>query len=330
LVTGLTVAFGGGLIFAGWQLESRDYLSSLLLEMGVTALLVVPLLWIEQLFERRLEAAAEEAREQVSGVAQELTAVSQRLEETRRGLSDLQGEMAERLQAAADADFRLVRQARENVSLESVRALLNRAEELGALSPHGLRVVVPGQLERLRFRHVNELDSTGIDASPEPAIWVSVEDATGAEIGIRAVWRPDDDPVDTLLALAEAWKRAGSYPGDHAINAEWIFERLITSLDIAIQGRRTRGDHQLHPLIEMLSAHWAMTDYGLEHVPDYYVIPRIELTSENGLEHWRKREKVWVEQENVAAKDARDADFWMVTQVAHSYFAAREAGGHQS
>lgn len=332
VVAGLIVALGAGLIFAGWRLDSRQYLSSLMLELGVTALILLPLLWIERLFERRVEATAEETREQVSGVAQELTAVSQRLEETQQGLSDLRGQMTERLQAAADADSLLVRRARENVSLESVIALLKRAEELGAVSARGLRVVVPGQWERLRFRLVTEVESTGVGAEPLPAMWLSVEGSTGVDTPIQALWRPDDGAVDALLTLAEAWKRSGSYPGDHALDAEWIFERLITSLDIAIQGRRTRGDRQLHPLIELLSVHWAMTDYGLEHVPDFYVIRGTELASEDGLAHWRQhmREKAWVEEEDIVARDSRDADFWMVSEVAHSYFAVRESGDQES
>lgn len=306
---------GGGSVLGGWRLESRSYLSSLLLELGTTAMLVLPLLWVERHFERRVEASEAETRQQVSGVVENLSGVAQRLQETRQSLSDLQAQMSARLQAAADADSEFIERAREDVSFKTVEPLLRRAGELSAIHHRGLRVGVPGQWERVRFRYM-----------ARDGMRIAVEDAAGRDLRVRTLWRSGQTAVEGLVALAEVWKRSGSYPGDHAMDAGWIFERLLLSLDIAVEGRRTRGDRQLHPLFEMVSSTWAMTDYGLEHVPHGYVIPREELATEEGLQQWRQqmRDKIWVVEENAAAGSSGEPDFWMVTEVAHMFFAARE------
>lgn len=319
---------GAGLILAGWRFDDHQYLSALPLELGATVLLVLPLLWVERLFERRVEVSEEATRRRVGGVAEEVSAVSKRLEQTRQSLSDLQLQTSERLRQAAEADARLVEDAREDISFESITPIFRRAGELGAINDRGVRVVVPGQWERLRFRYVTEVrQSAGVDNFP--FMKLSIEDAAGEEIGVAVNWKRTQTPADALVELAESWKRAGSYPGDHAMDAEWIFGRLLTSLEVAIRGRRTRGDWQLNPLIELVSTNWAMTDFGLEHVPDPYEIPANELADDDELNDWRRHmgEKIWVDRENSAAKEARDADFWMVTQVAHQFFRRQLATG---
>jgi hypothetical protein len=61
-----------------------------------------------------------------------------------------------------------------------------------------------------------------------------------------------------------------------------------------------------------------MTDFGLEHVPMYYPIPRGELIAESELTNWRQHmgEKPWVSEENEAARQTGEYDFWMVSEVA--------------
>jgi hypothetical protein len=153
-----------------------------------------------------------------------------------------------------------------------------------------------------------------------------VEDPAGKSIGVQTVWSPLHLPSDALVALADAWKRAGTYPGDTAIDAEWIFGRLIESLGVAIRSRRTAGDVQLSPMIELLSTTWAMTDFGLEHVPMYYAIRGAELVAQDDLSNWRTHmaEKSWVEEENERARAAQEPDFWMLSELGHKFFAAHQ------
>jgi hypothetical protein len=318
-----TLLLGVVLVFVGSRVEHHRYLSSLLLQAGLTVFLVLPLLWLERLFEHRISESETRTAREVGGVASDVEAVSLQLAETRRTLADLKAETGGRLKEAADAETALVEAARATPTFDTVRGLFRRADELQAVSEHGVRVEVPGQWERVRFRSLSTVPSDADDEA-KPVFFLIIEDSAGDSIGVQVVWSPDQSPTDALVALADAWKRTGSYPGDSAIDAEWIFGRLVDSLGVAIHSRRTGGDGQLSPLIELLSATWAMTDFGLEHVPTYYPIERSVLIAEDDLSHWRThmREKGWVEEENEQARSKGEPDFWMVSELAHNFFAA--------
>lgn len=238
VVAALTVALGAGLIVAGWLLDSHGYSSSLLRESGVTVLLVLPLLWIEHLFERRIEASEKQTRREVGEVAAGLA-------ETRESLSELREQTSNRLQATADAEAALAEQARDQPSFDTINGLFRRADELHSISEDGLRVVVPHLWERLRIRSLDAVASTASGEPSQPGFVLTVEDAAGKSIGVKTVWEPRQSPADALLALADAWKRVAGYPGDSAFDAEWIFGKLIDTLDLAIRSRRTSGDGQL-------------------------------------------------------------------------------------
>jgi hypothetical protein len=314
------------LIAAGWLLESQQYLSALLRETGIIVLLVLPLLWIENLFEQRIQASEKQTRDEVGAVAEDVVAMSTRVAKTRQSLSDLQGQTSKRLQAAGDAETALAKEARDQPSFDTISKLFRRADELHAISKHGLRVVIPHQWERLRFHSLNAVARTESGEQPQPVFLLTVDHVAGNSVGVRTVWEAGQSPTDALLAVADAWKRSGGYPVDSAIDAEWIFGKLIDSLELAIRSRRTGGEGQLSPLIEMLSTNWVMTDIGLEHVPIFYTIPRGELIAESDLEDWRRhmREKPWVAEENEAARQTEDYDFYMVSEAAHLFFVAHK------
>jgi hypothetical protein len=326
LVAVVVVGLGAGLIVVGWLLDSHEYSSALLRESGIIVLLVLPLLWIEHLFEQRIQASEEQTRHEVGAVAENVVAMSTRLTETRQSLSDLQEHTSTQLQAAASAETALAQEARDQPSFDTINKLFRRADELHTISEYGLRVVIPHQWERLRFHYPNVVESVASNEPSRSAIALTVEDAAGKSIGVKTVWEPGQSPADALLALADTWKRVAGYPGDSVFDAESIFRRLIDSIDLAIRSRRTSGDGQLSPLIELLSAHWAMTDFGLEHVPMYYPIPRGELIAESELTDWRQHmsEKPWISEENEASRQTQEYDFWMVSEVAHIFFAAHK------
>lgn len=316
----LVLVLGVLLIVVGAQLES-GFWSSLLLELGVTALVVLPLLWLERVLERRVELSEEKTREHVDAVAVEIADVSGRLEDTRRSLADVRQQLEDRLRAAADADFELVERAKANLSFDAVASLLDRAAQLGAVSQDGVRVALPGRWERLRFNTSIAIPPEG-DGDREPVILMRLEGANGDDLGIRVSWTPSEPADEALLALAEAWKRDGTYPGNAALDAEQIFDRLLLTLEIAIRSRQAGGDDQLDPVIELISPNWALTDFGLEHLPAPYQIDRERLKTEEDLAHWRghMRDKSWSAEEDGRATESREPDFWMVTEVAHRYF----------
>lgn len=314
------------LILTGWWAEDRHYLSSFLLEAGSTVLLVLPLLWVERIFEARIS----ETEQQTARQARQIEHVAERLDETRQSVADLQRQTSERLEAAASAEDSLARNAREDLTFATFRELFERALKLNAISEHGLRVAVPGQWERLVFRRLYSVEKTVVsESAAAPVFMVHVEAASGSPLNVRLAWGAEESPSDFLVRLAETWKPTGTYPGDSAIDAGLIFARLIDSLDIAIRSRRTKGDTQLSPLIELISPTWTMTDYGLEHYPNYYVITRADLVAD--LAHWREhmRDKVWVGEENASHAVDGEPDFWMVSEVAHAFFAAHPEAGSE-
>lgn len=287
-------------------------------------LLVLPLLLLERLFEHRIAESETRTAREVGGVTRDVEAVSVQLAETRRSLADLKAETGGRLKEAADAETALVDAARAEPSFDTIRALFRRADELNAVSEHGLRVGFPGQWERVRFRSLSSVSPQAAGGETEPVFFLIIENPAGKSIGVQIAWSFAESAANALVALADAWKRAGTYPGDGTIDAQWIFGQLIESLGVAIRSRRTAGDGQLSPLIELLSSTWAMTDFGLEHVPMHYTIPRSELIRSDDVAHWRKHmtDKEWVNEENERSRAAGEPDFWMVSELGNKFFAA--------
>lgn len=304
----LTVLVGAGLIAAGWLLESDGYPSSLLQNAGVAVLLLVPLFAVERTFTHRIRRAERASKD----VQRDLSQVETRLDSTATSLDEISKQLGERLDASAAANEDLGERARREVAPETLGALFERAEELRALSKLGLRTVVPHRWERFR---VNRLGDVG-----PSAIGISVEGVRGDPLDISVAWASGESAVTALSSLAEAWRRAGSYPGDAVLDPVKLFPAVIDSLELAISSKHHGGEDPLAPLIEKLSPNWVMTDYGLEHLPMPYLIDHPRLVAE--LEDWRRqmREKTWAAEEDQKARDNGGADFWMVSEVSSRFF----------
>ena len=124
-IVGLVVFVGGASIYAGWKLEGHAYASSLLQGAGVTVLLVLPLLWLERVFEARVERSERAAEQSVRTVQQDVESVASQVADTRSELGRLQEGLADRLSAADDADQALVEAAESEVSFARSKAFLN-------------------------------------------------------------------------------------------------------------------------------------------------------------------------------------------------------------
>jgi hypothetical protein len=313
LVGGLTLLVGAGAIAAGWLLDDHTYASSLLQNAGVALLLLVPLFAAERAFTSRVRRTEQEARE----VRRDVAVVETRLNTTAATLEEIESELETELDAAATADAELTDAARAGISVETLGTLFHRASELGALSRHGLRVVVPHQWERFRF---------GWSEMPGPpevepgSIRVSVEGVRGDSLGIAIEWTPEMPAAAALSELVDIWTRTGSFPGKGVLEVERIFPPLVDSLELAISERREGGEDTLSPLIERVSREWAMTDFGLEHIGYPYWIRGKELAED--VDNWRRHMwgKTWVLEEDERAKEAHEPDFWMVSEVASKFF----------
>lgn len=313
LVGGLTLLAGASAITIGWLLDDHTYASSLLQNAGVALLLLVPLFAAERAFTARVRRTEQETRE----VGRDVAAVETYLNAAPATPEEIGGELETKLDAVTAADTELTDAARAGISVETLGALFHRASELGALSKHGVRVVVPHQWERFRFGW-SEMPG---DPDVKPgSIRVSVEGVRGDSLGIAIEWTPEMSAAAALSELVNVWTRAGSFPGKGVLEIERIFPPLVDSLELAISERRDGGEDTLSPLIERISREWAMTDFGLEHIGYPYWIKGKELAED--VADWRRhmQGKTWVLEEDERAKEAHEPDFWMVSEVASKFF----------
>ncbi len=273
----------------------------------------MPLFAAERAFTSRLRRTERAAKE----VRRDVAVVKSRLDTTAATLEEIASELETGLDAVAAADTELADAARAGISVETLGALFHRASELGALSKHGLRVVVPHQWERFRFGW-SEMPGT---PKVEPgSIRLSVEGVRGDPLGVTIEWTPDMPAAAALSELVDLWTRVGSFPGKGVLQIERIFPPLVDSLELAIGERRDGGEDTLSPLIERVSREWAMTDFGLEHIGYPYWIRGEELARDVG--DWRQhmQGKNWVLEEDERAKQAHEPDFWMVSEAASKFF----------
>jgi hypothetical protein len=199
--------------------------------------LLLPLLAFERLFERRVEQVEEDTAAQVAEVRGEVATVRADVE---AALGRVQEQEDEPLAERVKSDEAMATRAREDVSYENVIGLLNRAEAVGAVSASGVQVPISGELgPRVSFRQGYLISGSG-SGEERDEFWVSVVDAEGGELGgPEAVWSPRGPEVVT--ELVESWQRRGTYPGQGLLNADTLFDGLITTLAMAIVRRRQGG-----------------------------------------------------------------------------------------
>jgi hypothetical protein len=288
---------GGGAISAAWILTTNkfdNFASEGLLELGITLLLVIPLLIFERLFEQRVEDVRADTTSQVRQIEQD---VGKLREETATQIGDLRDALEDQLARRREADNRAAEQAQAAVSFENLGKIFERAGELDSISKRGLRVQLPGLWERVRFTHVYRQEQGGVRV---PMILLHLEDARGRKLDVSAIWTAEEGVTDLMTRFAEDWQRAGTYHGPGSIEADALFQRLIQSLQLAIHGRTTGIEGEaLDRLVELPTTDWAITDFGLERAlgPGYGIKVRDILDRPAQIrEHLL--DKTWIDAEN--------------------------------
>src|SRR5579862_8055251 len=105
---------GGGLVAAGWALQgTHQFLPALLLELGASFFLVVPLLVFDRLLSGRIDEARDETRQEVAEVRREVADAGRRLDQ-------LDDRYRDRQARARAEDEQAVAAARADVSLANV------------------------------------------------------------------------------------------------------------------------------------------------------------------------------------------------------------------
>jgi hypothetical protein len=132
ILSGVT-AVGILLVVWGWVLEGSSYTPGLLMQLGCSLMLLVPLALLGFMLEGRMRQAEEQIRATAAQI-NALTAVTkQRLAEHQRQREEL---------------FNV---AQHDLTQGAVLVLLREAVEIGAVDSSGLRVALPGSSQRPAF-----------------------------------------------------------------------------------------------------------------------------------------------------------------------------------
>jgi hypothetical protein len=257
----------GGAAMVFWGSREDSYFAAALLEIGAALFLGIPLLLLERVMNTRMsevQRAAKAAQESIHSVETKVQTVQQDVKEARTAIDELGRATAERISAARAEDSRAIQALRHDPSETNVWGLLNRAQDLEALDPLGVRVSLPGTPFRVRFGAL----------PPDPAarraavVRLAVETPDGDELAADEEWSAAEPAADALTRLARELQRAGKYPGDARFDATLLFERLASTLEtvLALRTGGRRGA-QLGAVVELIGE-WALTVQGLEHVDD--------------------------------------------------------------
>jgi hypothetical protein len=244
-----SVTFAGiALVGIGWVMAGSSYVPGLFMQLGTSMMLLVPLALLGLMLENRLRQT-EQQLHSTDAKLERLTAV------TREGLA------ASRRQR--DDLFDSARQAPQQ---DTVSALFENAEEIGAIDPRGVRVLVPGTELRLRFRHEGD------------AIRVQVEERDGAVRG-HFTWDKGDSPRAFSHGLILQLNELKTFPGDPDFDPAAVLRQLLETIQLGVRSRTGEHSEDFGHLIEIPNEHWVISAEGLYSRKRHYHIPAQSITS---------------------------------------------------
>jgi hypothetical protein len=285
LVLGAAAFAGVVLVAAGWVLQGAGYVPGLLLQVGSSLVLLVPLLLLGRLLERRVQRTEEHTEAIVSGLGE----VQAQVNATARRIDALSDVTRERIRDEREADEAGLRAAEADPTYERVLALLQRARDLQAISPDGLRVRIGGSGRHVRFGS----QETAGDPQAPPSVRVVIEDEDGRPLR-RLHWYRGE-PVEAMThRVAQHLHQLAGDPGDLTFEASELLQQLLRSVRLAVETHNGARPRDLGPLVEVVNDQWAITDDGLS-APDHgYSIARDRLlgTGEDWIAYMAR--KPWV------------------------------------
>ena len=270
-------AVGAISVAGGWIIQGRGYMPSLLLQVGSSLVLVVPLLWLGRLMEARLRRAEERSR----AISASLTDIRARVDETATRLGELGALSRQDVAEQHTEDLRAADIAEEQFSRGNLLHLAERAISRHAIARDGVRVRVPGTECWLRLR----ADSPGAGEKTLKFILEGRDGATAATIA----WAEGETPSGVTARLAEALVACNAHPSENAHLSEEasdisaMFRRLLNTIRTGLQHQEP-GAHRLGPLVEMPNDEWAIAEDGLYKLDRPYYIPFGRITNSN--EDW--------------------------------------------
>lgn len=265
LVLGAVTVGGVALVAIGWVIQGRSYAPGLLLQLGSSLMLLVPLALLGFMLEGRLRRAEEQ------------------LQATAEQLDTLTAVTRERLAESRRQQDQMFDEAKRAPSRQAIHTLLTEAAKIGAIDGAGARVRVPQTDARLRFR------ASGDD------IAATVENADGAPLGLLE-WDSEETADNFAQELAGALRKADKYPGDPNYDPGRVFQRLLETVQLGVQSRIGEYPRDLGHLIEVPNEHWAISAEGLFSLRQHYHIPTDQITGAHIDWQRHVRSLGWVDQ----------------------------------
>jgi len=257
---------GIALVAAGWVIQGSAYVPGLLLQLGASMMLLVPLAVLGFMLESRLRRT-EEQLQATAARLDTLTAVTRdRLAASRRERDDM---------------FDIAKRA---PTQDMIRALLGDASQIGAIAPSGARVQVPGTSLRLRFRQQDN------------SVQAQAEEPDGSAL-VQVAWNEGESAAIFTQRLAERLRTLDRYPGDASFDPAAVIQRLLEILQLGVQSRTGEQPRDLGHLIEVPNQQWAISTEGLFSLQRNYHIPAQRITGSH--DDWPRymRTLAWVDAE---------------------------------
>ncbi|MET7401005.1 hypothetical protein ABZS66_46750 [Dactylosporangium sp. NPDC005572] len=275
LGSALTTIVGAGMITAAWALSGASFLPDVLLQVGSSLVLVIPLVQIGWMIESRLRRAEQRTAsmaDQLAGVREAVSRLDQ-VGTATRALIESSRESWDALLAAVT----------EAPTQQNVARLVERATSAGLLAPSGLRVRFPGTELRLRYRLDEDLVLTleRVDGSPVHQL----------------TWSPGTAPEVIARDLAETAVVLRLYPGDTEFDASALLGDLVAAVRHGVTARHGEHPFRLGALVEIPGRQWAIAEDGLYCLERDYRIP---LARTGTGEDWRTHmlTKSWVDRDD--------------------------------
>ncbi|ARZ65751.1 hypothetical protein SMD11_0084 [Streptomyces albireticuli] len=293
----LTLATLGGLalVMWGWLMQGEDYTPGLLLQFGSSLVLIVPLIVLGRVFERRMQRTQDALSSDLADIQAQMRATHARLdtlgETSRDGLLD-----RHRRREA------LLREAERAPTAPRLAALLDEAAGLQAVDDAGIRTRLPGSDLWLR------LDLRRTTTAPHPprparnteaALNLTLEDRGGTAASATTWARDEQASAAARRLTARRTGTASTGPAAAALrDTDALLRLLVATLRTAIAARTGQERQDLGRLIELPNEQWAISADGLWCRQRYFHIRTEQLL--DARQDWRRHAlaKPWVDREH--------------------------------
>lgn len=254
------IILGVAILVGAWGADrlNEAFASGLLVEVGVTFFLLVPLLLITRRLERRVVQAEAEVR-------QETQALRVRVEEAEASIAHTADELSAALRdSAISARQQVETELQDLAARDRLVDALDEARVRGWTSRFGPRVDLPNTDLCLRFGGSVSL------------VTVTVERIDGSTWR-TFYWPSAKSNLEFFAAIQTALRLNGLYPGDGAFDPGHCLKELSRLLMIASRAE-ARGYSALRGIVQVFGTQWAITDDALVAITDGpYVIERSKL-----------------------------------------------------